>query len=128
MIFVSFILLKLFIESQGGALEISYSITHSSLDNNGAVSPSYISFAVTIFSAVISTFMVETLLRGLVLQTANKHLRFYAANTIAVVLTVIDYLQRCNLHSGGNTKKPLYKGIGHNMGLSGRFLYINNGN
>lgn len=85
----SFFIIKLLVESQGGIIEISFKIGLSSLEPQGATSPSYISFAVAIFSAIVSAFMIETLLRGLVLQTANKHLRFYASNTIAVVLTII---------------------------------------
>jgi len=85
----SFFIIKLLVESQGGNIEISFKIGLSSLEPQGATSPSYISFIIAIFSAIVSAFMIETLLRGLVLQTANEHLRFYASNTIAVVLTII---------------------------------------
>ena len=86
---LAFLLLKLLVESQGGTLQIEYSIMHSTLDKNGELSSSYISFVIALFSAAVSAFMVEALLRGLILQTANKHLRFYASNTIVVALTVI---------------------------------------
>lgn len=85
----SLFIIKLLVESQGGNIDISFNIGLSSLEPQGATSPSYISYAIATVSSIISAFMIETLLRGLVLQTANEHLRFYASNTIAVVLTII---------------------------------------
>lgn len=85
----SFLFIKLLIESQGGVLVISFKTAVSSLEAQDTASQSYISFYIAIISALISSFMIETLLRGLVLQTANTYLRFYAANTLTVVLSII---------------------------------------
>ena len=86
---VSFIFIKLLVESQGASLDIKYYISASSLDPHGANSPSIISVIINVFSVLITSIMLETLLRGFVLQTANKYFRFYAANTINVILTIV---------------------------------------
>lgn len=86
---VSFIIIKFLVESQGASLNIQYYISASSLDPNGADSPSIISIIINVVSVLITSIMLETLLRGFVLQTANNYFRFYAANTINVVLTII---------------------------------------
>lgn len=86
---ISYFIIKILVESQGANLSMQYYISASSLDPSGAASPSIISIIINVFSAIITSIMLETLLRGFVLQTANKYFRFYAANTINVVLTII---------------------------------------
>lgn len=81
---IAYAFIWLLVTSQGGTLTIGYDVGHT----NSTLSP-YVSFVMVTISTIITAFMAETLLRGLVLQTANNHLKFYAANTMAVILSII---------------------------------------
>lgn len=72
---ITLLLIKLIVKSQGATL--SFGVKFNS------------SLPISVISVIISAITSETLLRGFILQTANSRLRFYAANTINVFLTIV---------------------------------------
>lgn len=75
---VTLLLIKLFVKSLGASLNIGINFNTP--------------LPITLVSALISTVASETLLRGFVLQTINRKLKFYASNTINIALTIIWHL------------------------------------
>ncbi|MBR5272981.1 MAG: hypothetical protein IKU25_06290 [Clostridia bacterium] len=65
-------------------MEISFRISTSKLETNTTV----ISYIISILVAAISAFMLESLLRGLILRVATEHFGFCIANILNVTLTI----------------------------------------
>ncbi len=85
---LSIFLIKHFISTHVFILEIDFKISVSRLGANSGI----VSFIIAIIVAAITAFMLEIMLRGLILQIATSDIRFYAANTLNIVLTIIWHL------------------------------------